>query len=264
MLQGEASLRVGKGVARHQAGDVPGLGRVGAQELEAGRRVEEKVLDLYGSSCWSATRLSMDNGTTLQANDRADFFPFRTGGEGQPGHGGDARQRLATKAQRPHAIEVFGGRELARGVTLKGQIDLGGVNPAAVIGHADQAASAFDDLDAHIARPGIDCVLDQFLDHRSGSLYHLAGSDLGSHFGRQDADRHDRALSGAFPIAAARERVASGLSATLQCTVVRDWCAPVPSIGAGPAQAIRPRDQPGLPRTRGSHRMTSFRDRDAP
>ena len=58
--------------------------------------------------------------------------------------------------------------------------------PRAVVGHANQAASAGLDLDAEPRRLGIERVLDQFLDHAGRPLDHFAGGDLvGDLFGQE-------------------------------------------------------------------------------
>ena len=60
------------------------------------------------------------------------------------------------------------------------------VHARAVVGHAQQAAAAALDLDIDAGGAGVQAVFDQFLDHRGGTLHHLAGSDLvGKLFGKQ-------------------------------------------------------------------------------
>ena len=54
------------------------------------------------------------------------------------GHLGDRRQRLAAKAEGPHAIEVAGLAELAGGVRLKGQRQVFAIDPLAVVGEANE------------------------------------------------------------------------------------------------------------------------------
>jgi hypothetical protein len=52
-----------------------------------------------------------------------------------------------------------------------------GRDAAAVVDDADQLAAAVFNLDDDVGGPGIEGVFDQFLDHRSGALDHLAGGD---------------------------------------------------------------------------------------
>ena len=74
--------------------------------------------------------------------------------------------------------------QLRRRVALEGEHGIFGAHPAAVVGHADQRAAACRDVDRHRARPGIDRVVRQLLDHRRGALDHLAGRDLIDHVRR--------------------------------------------------------------------------------
>ncbi|MCK7496031.1 MAG: hypothetical protein MZW92_37560 [Comamonadaceae bacterium] len=52
------------------------------------------------------------------------------------------------------------------------------------------------DLQADIRCPGIQCVFDQFLNHRGGAFHHLAGGDLvGQALGQyRDAWRHSYSM----------------------------------------------------------------------
>ena len=60
------------------------------------------------------------------------------------------------------------------------------VHASAVVGHAQQAAAAALHLDIDAGGAGVQAVFDQFLDHRGGTLHHLAGGDLvGELFGKQ-------------------------------------------------------------------------------
>ncbi len=56
--------------------------------------------------------------------------------------------------------------------------NLGRVDADAIIANADRSAAAALEFDLDAPRARIQCVFDQFLDHRSGTLDHLAGGDL--------------------------------------------------------------------------------------
>ncbi len=62
------------------------------------------------------------------------------------------------------------------------------VDPATVVGDADQAGAAGLDLDRDRAGAGVEAVLDQLLDHRRGPLDHFAGRDLVDQMGCEGAD----------------------------------------------------------------------------
>jgi len=63
-------------------------------------------------------------------------------------------------------------------------------NAGAVVADANQLASALLQRDLHAAGPGVETVLDQFLDHRGRPFDDLAGGDLVDEVVRQGLDRH--------------------------------------------------------------------------
>ncbi len=65
---------------------------------------------------------------------------------------------------------------------------------APVVADADQPDAALLELDIHARGAGVECVFDQFLDHRCGPLDDFAGSDLVDQNLGQLADRHQRTL----------------------------------------------------------------------
>ncbi len=65
---------------------------------------------------------------------------------------------------------------------------------ATVVADTDQPDAALFELDIHARGTGIECIFDQFLDHRCGPLDNFAGSDLVDQNLGQLADRHQRTL----------------------------------------------------------------------
>ena len=63
-------------------------------------------------------------------------------------------------------------------MALKRQHGVFPAHPAAVIGHADQILAAFVQLHENTPRPGIQRVLHQLFDRRSGPLHDFARRDL--------------------------------------------------------------------------------------
>ena len=79
-------------------------------------------------------------------------------------------------------------------MALKGQQGVVAVHAVAVVGDADQLAPARLHLDADAAGSGIQRVLQQLLDHRSGPVHHLAGGDLVGDLVRKNADAAHKIL----------------------------------------------------------------------
>src|SRR5690606_26381560 len=79
---------------------------------------------------------------------------------------------------------------------------------------ADQARAALLDVDVDAQRTGVEAVLDQFLDHRSRTLDHLAGGDLVDEFGGKwpDAGHPDKGEQSRRKSKGARVTRAAGVS----------------------------------------------------
>ena len=88
------------------------------------------------------------------------------------------RQRFATEAKGRDTLKIVERRDLAGGVARYRQRQVFGRNAAAIVTDADQADAAFLEVDVDAPRTRIKRVLDQFLDHGSGSLDDFACSDL--------------------------------------------------------------------------------------
>jgi hypothetical protein len=86
--------------------------------------------------------------------------------------------------------------QLAGGVALEGQQSIVAEHAATVVGDADQAAAAGFDLDAQLGGPGVERILEQLFDDRSGALDDFTGGDLVGDLVGQDADAaHGRSYS---------------------------------------------------------------------
>ena len=68
---------------------------------------------------------------------------------------------------------------------------IGAIHAAPIIGHTYHACTPALKLDSDPTRAGIDGVLDKFLDHGSGPLHDLAGSNLtGKGVGEESDQSH--------------------------------------------------------------------------
>ena len=101
---------------------------------------------------------------------------------------GNARQRLAPESEGVNRSQVVERADLARGVPAKRQRQVDRGHPLAVVDHLDQTLPGGLDADLDPRRAGIDRVLHKLLDHRCGSIDHLARGDAVGDCGRQDGD----------------------------------------------------------------------------
>ncbi len=74
--------------------------------------------------------------------------------------------------------QVIRGPQFARGMPGHRQQQFLRRNAAAVIRNFDQTPPRLFNVNAHLARAGIDCIFQQFFHHGGRPFYHLAGSNL--------------------------------------------------------------------------------------
>src|SRR5579864_1565028 len=77
-------------------------------------------------------------------------------------------------------------------MALDRELEIGAAHALAVVGDANEAAAAAVGEHVDAARPGVERVLDQFLDHARRTLDHLAGGDAVDDGLGQLADGHGR------------------------------------------------------------------------
>ena len=176
--------------ALHRLAYAGGFGGGGADELQAGGNGGEERLDLDGRARGGAGFAPADDLAALQLDGDCGFRVRRSRRHADGRGGGDAGERLASKAERADPRKVVFRLEFAGRVTLKGEFDLLRGDSAAVVGHADGGEPAVPRLDGDGARARVERVLDEFLDDRGGALNHLAGGDAGGGRGGQRADGH--------------------------------------------------------------------------
>jgi hypothetical protein len=152
------------------------LGLRRGEGLPAGRRVVEEVAHLDGRADVPARDARFPLATAVDRDLRpADAAGL--GSERQPAHRRDARECLASEAERCDAADVFGLADLARGVALDGQQGVFAVHPTAVIGHRYPLFPALLDGDPHARRTGVEAVFDQLLEDACRSGDYLPGRD---------------------------------------------------------------------------------------
>ena len=114
-------------------------------------------------------------------------------GQGEPADAGDAGQRFAAKTHRGDGRQILGALDFAGGVAFEAEQRVVAAHAGAVVGHADEAASAGLNFDGDSRRLGVEGVFNQFLHDAGGALDHFAGGDLvGDVFGQQADAVHGR------------------------------------------------------------------------
>jgi len=113
LVQLEADARIGQGVAGDQLGDVAALGALGLEELEAGGRVEEQVLDLDDRADRGTGGALGAQFAAFDEHFGADLLLVKARDQAGAADGGDAGQRLTAKAQRSDGIEIIHRAQLA-------------------------------------------------------------------------------------------------------------------------------------------------------
>ncbi len=179
---------------RELLADVAELGGDGPQKLAADRRVVKQVANLDHGAHRAAAELHGSGLPAVDGNlvaiDRIDA----AAAEAQATDGCDRRQRLAPKAHRADPEQIVGPGDFAGGVAGDGEPKVLGVNPLAVVGHADQLAAAVADLDVDAGGQGVDAVFQELFDDARRPLDHLAGGNLVDDECIQSVDsRHKRA-----------------------------------------------------------------------
>ena len=77
-----------------------------------------------------------------------------------------------------NAEQVLAGGDLGGGVTLEGSEGVGVRHSDSVVRDADEGAPGVDQLNLDAGGPGVEGVLDEFLDHGTRAFDHFAGRNL--------------------------------------------------------------------------------------
>ncbi len=187
LREGEGDFGISQRRQRQIMVDVGILGFLGAQKFSPRGQVEKQLPHFHASARRTARRLHGDDFSAVDDDLRGVGVRVAlAGGQGQAADAGDARQGLAAKAHRGDGAEVFGALNFAGGVAFQAEERVVAVHAGAVVGDADEAASARldDDVDAGGLR--VEGVLDQLLDDAGRPFHHFARGDLvGDLFGQQ-------------------------------------------------------------------------------
>ena len=172
----EGNVRPAHRQAAHHLADRLALAAVALEEFEPRRRGVEEIAHLDAGA--GAERAGFHARLVAAVDrDRPGVRLARVPrGDGEPRHRADRGQRLAAEAERADVEQVVVG-QLRGGVALDREREVVAGHAGAVVGDADQAASAAVGHDLDVVRAGIERVLDQLLDHARRPLDHLARGD---------------------------------------------------------------------------------------
>ena len=187
LMDDELHGRMRQGNAPDGVQAVSGLGGRRLEELAPRRGGREQVDDLDDGTGGNGGGLGRRGRLArLHVHFPAVFGGQWTAGQRQARDGGHRSQGLAPEAQRGDMFQVGQRGNLAGGVPGQGQRQLVFLDAPAVVDDLKPAQTAFLDADLDLAGPGIQRVLQQFLDGGGRALDDLAGGDLADqHVGQQ-------------------------------------------------------------------------------
>jgi hypothetical protein len=195
LLAGEREGDVGPAHGEPPHGVAHGLG-LGAVELEEfqsrGCRVEQ-VAHLNPRTLTERGGLELRFGAGIDLDRPGVRLAFVARRDRKPRHSADRGQCLAAEAERRDGDKILVGK-LRGGVPLNGEREVVTRHALAVVADADEPAAAAVGEDVDAARAGIECVLDEFLDHARRTLDHLAGGDAVDHCFGELANGHGDSL----------------------------------------------------------------------
>ena len=207
VTQHESHLRIRQRQRTQQFVHVTELGTLGTQEAPPRRQRMEQLAHLDRAALRMLRRLRRTDLPAIGLHARRMRGALRARSQLQARNRRDRGQCLAAESHAAHMQQIVERGDLAGRMLRQRQQQFIGGDAAAVVTHANQPCAAAFELDFDALRAGIETVLDQFLDHRSRPLDHLAGCDLVDEHGRQTANRHggfrkNASIAGGNPVAA--------------------------------------------------------------
>jgi hypothetical protein len=191
LLAGEREGDVGPahGESAHRLAHRLGLGAIEFEEFQPRRRGMEQIAHLEPRTFPKCGRLDPGFDPGIDFDRPGMRLAGMARRDREPRHRADRGQRLAaeTKGSDRNEIVVV---QLRGGVAFDGKRQIGAAHALAVIGDADQAAPAAVSEDIDARRAGVECVLDQLLDHARRPLHDLARRDAVDDGFGELADRH--------------------------------------------------------------------------
>ena len=165
------------------------------EKLAPRRHVEKQIFDPYRGAGGTRDRLQAFPLAAFDHDLRAVVCRACARGQRHARHLRDAGQRLAAKAKRVDRIQVGRRAQFARSVAGEGQWQIVSLDAAAVVENAQRPIEPAVNLHRDLRRPGVERVLEQFLQHRDGAIDGFARGDVRDHLGRKLRDT--RSVDGA-------------------------------------------------------------------
>ena len=190
MAQGKPNLATRQRHTLELFDDVFELNSVALEILAAGRHIVEKVahgkVGTLGRRHLGNARLLGRGKSDFTA--RLVFFPAGT--EGHLRNGRDAGQGLSPETEGQNLVQIFRFRDFAGRVPLETKHGIIGRHSATIVHHPDQGSAPVHDGDVNPVGSGIHGIFHQLLDHRGGTLYHLAGRNHIGQVARKNFNVH--------------------------------------------------------------------------
>ena len=195
MPQRKADLRMREREAAEHLVAMAEFGLLALQEFAPRRRIEVEVLDRHRRAGGARSGLDFADIRAFGADHATVLRPFGAAADGEARHRGDRRERLAAKAHGGDALEIGEARDLARGVARERERQLVAPDAGAVVLDLDAPHAAFVERHRDRPRAGVERVLEQLLQHRSGPLDDFAGRDLAhQQIGKDANGGHDPSI----------------------------------------------------------------------
>ncbi len=172
---------------------MPQLGTFGTQKLAPRRHVVEQLAHFHGGAGCLRLGYHFAQLAAFHLQGRAMFVTGPARSQRETADRGDGWQCFTSESQGGHRFKIIERSDLAGCVAGNRQRQLLRGNAATVIADADQADAALFQVDIDAQRAGIQCVLDQFLDHGRGTFNDFARGDLVDEGIGELADLHGEA-----------------------------------------------------------------------
>ena len=168
---------MGQRLHLHGGGHLTALHRIGFHEFHSGGGVVEQIPDDDGGAVGTAGLLVLHDLTGLQHQADTGDAACGFGHQIDAAHRSDGGQSFAAEAHSGDGGQILGGTQLGGCVAEEGSACVLAGHAAAVVRHPQVGHATVFDLHGDLGGTGIHGVFQQFLDHGSGTLHHLAGGN---------------------------------------------------------------------------------------
>ena len=175
--QPHSHFRTGQGHAQEFVYDMFQFGIVALEKLAAGRHVVEEVADLEIGALGRRYGRLLHKPGCRHTHQSARFILLPAGFQRHLGHGRNRGESLSAEAEGRNALQILRFGDLGGSVALEAEQSLVSGHSASVVYHLNKGAAGIENHHRDAFGPGIDGILDQFLDNGGGAGNHLARRD---------------------------------------------------------------------------------------